>query len=668
MIDYENTAEIVGLVLATLEEMEPMHRAADAVVQSIYEDAYSGDCGPYLGVDRGVLWPDNVHYEYVQHVAAHLGYRLPRATAKSHRGRGQKATADGIERALNRWTRERQVGRTLNRLLEDMLHGYAAAIVIHKSNDVLGGGSREGKRRLPKGRTVLMDGQILADRNPTDEVDAHMPQVVRLDRRDVFFDTLAGTADEAMFTGHKMLMDRRKLAAIAEQFPEHGYDADAISKLAQVEFSANDKRAKAGALAYRDLVAVHEVWFPDWRLDEADAFEAKHEVKTHGTLVTVAEASSGGAMVRKARPYYGWRHGAYVIGGMVEHPQYPVPTSPCVMAHPAARELNGISQAALLSARNYKRIVLVDAGVQDLAAKIKTTPHDFIVEVAGLLQEGKPAIVAIEIGGVTPQMLEMRQQQMERYERVSGLSETRRGRAKSGATATGDLIADEGADKRLVRIERPWDEFVGGIYRRAGFFIYDSRDVVFSFGEEESEQIAKKLGMDKPGTMPPEIRAATGAPDEAAAWQRGDEVYFRGGRGTEGSYDDLDIAVDVASQRKADDPAQAAAVSGFVAEAMQLIPAMVQVREGVDWEGVMRDLAESKGVPHMARYVNVPILLQRPELAMMQVDMASTVGAGKTRPSITLAQQPARPQRQATAPAQPGGAQPGMQAQAAGTV
>jgi hypothetical protein len=48
--------------------------------------------------------------------------------------------------------------------------------------------------------------------------------------------------------------------------------------------------------------------------------------------------------------------------------------------------------------------------------------------------------------------------------------------------------------------------------------------------------------------------------------------------------------------------------------------------------------------------------------------MAATVGAGKTRPSITLAQRPAKPQAQAKAPTQPGGAQPPTQPQAVATV
>jgi len=663
MIDYENPAEIIALVNATFEELQPMHRAADAVVSSIYDDAYGAGAAPWVssvtprGDEQSLSWPENVHYEYVQHTAAHLGFRLPRSTVKSHRGNRQKATATGLGRGLDRWTREKQVARTLNRLLEDMLHGYATAIVLHKSNDVLHPDKKVRAPGLPRKRTEVQDGQILADRNPTDEINAQMPQLVRLNRKNVIFDTLAEQREESMFMGHRMVLDRSRLRRIAQDMKADGYDLDAIDRLQKVDLQ-DDRRGKSGVLGLRDLVGVWELWFPAWRLAEADEFEQRREVKTHGTLVTVAEGASGGVVVREARPYYGWREGPYIIGGMIDHPEYSVPTSPCVMSHPAAVELNAIASACVNGARNYKRLMLVDSAAQDVAKKLRVAPHDFIVEVPGLLQEGKPAVIVVELGGVTDQMLLARAAQMERYERVSGLSETRRGRAQSGATATGDLIADQGADKRLVRLERPWDAFVEDIYRRAAFFMYDSRDIVFSFGPEESAQVARELGLDQPSSMPAEVRAEIGAEDDAPAWVEGEELYFRGGRGSEGSFDDLDISVDVSSQRKPDDPAQAAAVAGFVAELMQLLPAMGQVPEGIDWASVLADLAESKGVPHMARYVDVAALLGRPELREMQVDMATTVGAGTSRPAITLAQRPAGQPQQRTAAAGQAAGQP----------
>ena len=458
--------------------------------------------------------------------------------------------------------------------------------------------------------------------------------------------------------GHRMVLDRAKLLRIAQDGVGDGYNLDAIRALSKIDLS-DDRKGKSGVLSLRDLVGVWEVWFPDWRLDEADELEERAQIKTHGTLVTVADGPSGGVVVREPRPYYGYRTGPYVIGGMIDHPEYSVPTSPCVMAHPAAVELNAVAAACVNGARNYKRLMLVDSAAQDVAKKLRVAPHDFVVEVPGLLQEGKPAVIVVELGGVTDQMLMARAAQMERYERVSGLSETRRGRAQSGATATGDLIADQGADKRLVRLERPWDEFVAEVYKRAAFFMYDSRDVVFSFGPEESAQVARELGLDQPGTLPPEMREELGADETAPAWQDGEELYFRGGKGSEGSFDDLDISVDVSSQRKPDDPAQAAAVAGFTSELMQLLPAMGQVSEGIDWAAMLADLAESKGVPHMARYVDVAALLGRPELREMQVDMASTVGAGTTRPAITLAQRPAaQPQQQRTAAAGQAAGQP----------
>lgn len=657
MIDYEDPTEIMRLVNATVEEMLPMHRMADEVVASIFDDAYGAGAEyvssvtPRSSADLRITWPEKVHYEYVEHVAAHLGYRLPRAAARSHRGRRQKATAIGIERGLDRWTREKHIARTLNRLLEDMLHGYATAIVVHRANDMLGAGQGP-RRRLPAQRTEVRDGQILADLRPTDEVDAHMPQLVRLHRRNVIWDTLAADAGDRMFVGHRVLLDRARLRRISERAPTaEGYDLEAIDALAKADLQDAMRGRNEGVLGVRDIVGVWELWFPEWRLDEADEFEQREGIKTHGTLVTVADGNAGGTIVRAPRPYYGYRGGPYIIGGMVDHPEYGVPTSPTVMAHPAAVELNAIASVSVESVRNYKRLLLVDSATQDVARKLRTNPHDYVVEIAGLMQDGKPAVVSLEIGGLTEQMLTARSLQLERYERVSGLSATRRGRAQSGATATGDLIADEGADKRLVRLERPWDQFVEDIYRRAAFFMYDSKQVVFSYGEEESEQVARELGLDQPGSLPEEMREQLGAPPDAPAWMPGEELYFRGGRGSEGSFDDLDLSVDVASQRKADDPAQAAAVSAFVAELVQLMPAMAQVPAGVDWASVLSDLAESKGVPHMARYVDVAELLQRPELALMQVDMAATVGAGRTRPAITLAQRPA-PAPQQAAPQQ----------------
>ena len=188
------------------------------------------------------------------------------------------------------------------------------------------------------------------------------------------------------------------------------------------------------------------------------------------------------------------------------------------------------------------------------------------------------------------------------------------------------------------------------MFKRAAFFMWDSKDIVFSFGENESEQIAKSLGLDQPGTMPADIRETLGAPEGAPAWTKGEELFFRGGIGTEGSFDDLDVSVDVASQRKPDDPAHAAAVSAFMQEVLMMIPTMVQVGTGINWEDAIKELAESKGVPHMAKFINVPELLQRPELAQMAIDLAGTVGAGTTRPSINISQRPATQPRPTQAP------------------
>lgn len=674
MIDYEDPDKIVGLIKATIEELAPRQAAADAVLASMFDDAYGNGSIDYWE-SSGLTWPENVHYEYVQHVGAHLGYRLPRARVRSTRGRGQKAAADGIERGLNRLVREKSWSRTIARLLDDMLIGYACCYVQHGSNDMLLDGAsakKKRKRKLPANRTEIRNGQVLADKSPMEEVDEAMPSLVRLDRRDVFFDTLAESVDQAMLIGHRYVIDRMRLRAIADANTEHGYNPEAIDNLSRAQMSPDgreDVDSGRAVYGFRDLVAVHEVWFPDWRLKEADAFEERHEVKTHGTCILVAAAGEQGRVIRKASPYYGPRSGGYVIGGMVEHPRYSVPTSPCVMAHAAARELNAISLACVAASRGYKRLVLVDPGMSDLPNKLKQTPHDFIVEVAGLMREGRPAVVPIEIGGLTPQLIEMRAMQMERYERVSGLSEVRRGRAKGGSTATEELLADQGAEKRLVRVERPWDEFLAAIFRKAGFFLFDSKDVVFSFGEEESAKVAKALGMDQPGTLPKEMRDVTGADETAPAWRPGEDLYFRGGRkGSEGEFEDLDIEVEVSSQRKPDEPAQAAAVSGFVAELVQLIPAVAQVPDGVEWDVIVDALAESKGVPDLARAVDVAKITGNPALAQMVTDMAPTVGVGRTRPAITIGQPALRREQQTDAPKPRAGGQAARPAPAAEAV
>lgn len=660
MIDYEDPDQIVGLVRATLEEMAPRQAAADAVLASIFDDAYRQNAVDFADVSD-IQWPENVHYEYIQHVGAHLGYRLPRASVRSNRGRGQRAVADGIERGLNRLVGQKSWALPINRLLDDMLIGYACAYIQHGSNDIMAAGAGRGrKRKLPPGRTVVREGQVLADKSPMEEVDESMPSIVRLDRRDVFFDTLADSVEAGMFTGHRFAIDRSRLATIAKANRDLGYDPDVIENLEKVTLDPEGGTSvdgPQGVYGFRDLVAVHEVWFPDWRLDKkADEFEEKHQVKTHGTLITVAASGTEGVVVRKPRPYYGPRQGGYVIGGMIEHPRYVVPTSPCVMAHAAARELNAVSLACIAAARGYKRLVLVDPGAADLPNKIKQSPHDYIVEVAGLMREGRPAVVPIEVGGLTPQLIEIRAQQMERYERVSGLSEVRRGRAKGGSTATEELLADQGAEKRLVRIERPWDRFLTEVFRRAAFFLFDSSDVVFSFGEEESAKVAKTLGLDQPGTMPKETRAALMADEDAPAWKPGEDLYFRGGRkGNEGDFEDLEIGVDVASQRKPDDPAQAAAVSGFVAELVQVIPAMAQVPEGVEWDVIVDAMAESKGVPELARAVDVSKITGNPALAAMVTDLAPSVGAGRTTPAIQVGR-PAPRREQQTDRAKPQGA------------
>lgn len=669
MIDFDEPEKVLRLIEGTREEFRPLLELRREILSTMYGVTTEAERIDDEELPGAVVFPEKVHHEYVEHVAAHLGFRAPRYSVRSPGTQRQRAMARALGMVVNDWARQPRIRKVFARLLVDMLTSWAVA-AIRVSPDAPLLEKIEERKVIPAQRVLLSAQHVAADERPAEEVLRSMPDLVRINPRDAFWDLSADSFEGRRFQGHVVRMSRAALEgladaeeeAAAEAYEQTGeeplrykYDRDAIEELA--DFKRADERSGRGATAEESFPAVElaEVWFPGIKAKDAERFEKEFGVPTHGSIALIGLGGNGGRLLRELRPYGGPESGPYVTAGMIELPDEPLFQSPTMVAHGAAIRYNASKRACNRAADKYKRVIFYDSKHGELADDIEQADDSWLVPVDNLMRDGKPTLIAMEVGGLTDQLLKIKEEDRQTYERVSGLGSVRRGGAATGrGTATENVIADSGADARIARIEGPWDGFGGDIGRAVAAHVHSNRAVVTSLSEEDTATIARELGWDQPGTMPEEVVEELGLEEGRPAWVPGERLTMRGGgasAATVGTFETLDVAVETASQRKPDEPARAAAIDSALQTSLQLIPMMAQIPDGVDWRGVLDVVCESRGEPEFAGKFDVAKITGNPALAGITLELVSPTGEGRKGPTINVGGGGASPATPDDAPA-----------------
>lgn len=307
------------------------------------------------------------------------------------------------------------------------------------------------------------------------------PRIYRLSPEQFGYDSRVSYFEQARFAYHSTIRDKTDLLSDAVNKDE-GWIASAIGALSPREFHTrawNPMLANSGGhvlttpAVKRDEIRYYEVWVPEIELKEARELGGRH-AGFHGTIFTiVCGHDHAGTFIREPYPYFGPSWGPYSY-----EPWYIVPDDAFGMSPLAATQVqsyqhNQMAQVLSSAIRNYKRLLMVSSDDDDLAEKIQNKPHDFVIPVDQF--QAKASAEAVEIGGVTEQMMAMDSILKDRLDRNSGISETRRGNITK-ASATEIEEAGAAGDTRTAWMKI---QFMAkcrkAIKTAAWYFAYDPR-------------------------------------------------------------------------------------------------------------------------------------------------------------------------------------------------
>ncbi len=577
--------------------------------------------------------PDNHHYEMMTRLISEMAYSAPRWTVTSRTGAGRRDYLMGIQSGLNRWSAQQELHKLAQRQAVDYQTGWACSVMTVGSNDVM---QRRSQRARAIPRSLYREGGAIADMSAIGEAHATWPKHVRKSMQDLVWDMEADSWDERKWTAHRVRMDRRELLEIARKNPSQGWDLEAIMDLEintsnrmNIGEKVENELGSPIIDQYRQTVEFWEVHMLDYRLPDADDYENELGRETNGTLITIAGGKPNGVRLRKDRPYAGPRQGLHRVSGAYWIGDERVPLSHSVAVERQVRDLNDIARAIRTGAQKYRRVVLYDPNIGNLKSRLKNSGDEMLVPYPGLMAEGKPAVVSLEMGGITPQMLTWFGIARDRLDRVSGHMDTDSGQSQANVTATVGSLAAMGSSARRAGSVQGWHDHQGWIGRSGAFYLINDEGVAFTMDGREAENIARELGLDQPGTLPAETALDMGLFGEAAsrpAWIPGEAMIFKGGQ-ADIDLDELAVDFDVSSGQHKSQQQRYVETNNAIGGLINMLPVIAQTPEGVDWKAVLDLLGSVQEIPGFSDLIDVQVLSDSDLRSMPEVNLATTAGA-----------------------------------------
>jgi hypothetical protein len=395
---------------------EYVNEAYREMLRRFYGPAWKGGPGAPTAVDF-----ENHSYAWISVFLPILASGNPTVKGKSPRQGEAAAFAKAVELAVNRNFALTDIKRTIEQLATDFAFKYCVGFTT--PTPVKGMQEREDP--------------------------PYRPTTKRLSLHDYGWDVLASQHAECRYQFHRVIRDKDSLLEEAEEFPDRGWDTEAIEKMAEDQ-ARRDKRDFQRSALKRNEVEFWDFWVPEVTLGEAidangEEFAPDPKEGFEGTIYTVSE--EGDMFVRRPRPFWGPRAGPYTFSGYLYIPDEVVPLSPIGATAATAEEFNAVMSASIQAIRRYKRGMAVNSSAQGLEEKIAEFMDLGVFTVDGL-EKIEENLKAIEVGGLQPQHLTMLETLRFVLERASGITDAKLGMT-SGSTATEASIANMSSGQRM---------------------------------------------------------------------------------------------------------------------------------------------------------------------------------------------------------------------------
>jgi hypothetical protein len=280
----------------------------------------------------------------------------------------------------------------------------------------------------------------------SDHFSPTMPFIERISPFSAIWDDSAGSFDRCVYVGH-----------------EFTRDIDSVREDDRYEVAARlQSESRKGEDAERER-------FQSFNDDEIPDFCRLIELFVRPTrmLYTLLERAPDDYVVLRKVPFFGPAYGPYHMGGFMPVADEVLPLAPAAAWWDAyvEREIN--EQKANDQAQAEKRVAVADSDHVDGAKLFKNAkPDDLVV--------GPVNVREVHTGGVTRERLVWLESRSNALELLSGVTAQRVGIAKSGTTATGDMIADQNSNKRTMDMRRSIINFACECVSDVGWYIHNS--------------------------------------------------------------------------------------------------------------------------------------------------------------------------------------------------
>ncbi|WP_291813859.1 hypothetical protein [Limnobacter sp.] len=567
-MNFDQPEQVMREVKAAVEYRNKHLASFDDQIQRYRGPYYTRD-GMANATDYA---PENTYYEYMSLMIPKLIFDNPRVNCQSRKPGPANDVAQAMRYGLNRWVRDCVLRKKLVELATDMLFTFGVAVVREDYRD-------SGDRAV-----------MLPDKDEQRPSKPMWPVVERISQHRFIVDPGCQRFDDAKFMGHEICRTRGDLLQEAKDFPEAGWDVDAIKNAPSSDVYRS--RTQNKVVPDRDEIVFYELWVPSLELPESPGPDAGF----HGTILTVGAtrtsegATPTGKFWRKARPYYGPRTGPYSMFGVYKVPNCVIPLSPLLAVEAQIGDLNQHVRAASNSMLKHKRIV----GVNDprTAQLVKDTGHDYVAVVP--FEDGRAQVQEFELGGQTEQQRLWIATCRERADRALGMDEALRGAVSGAGTATEHTIASEAANTRIAYIKQAFTDSVTALLEKVAFYMYHDDRIVFPLGSE----VARQLGM---------------PPDQT--------IYFEGGGHdtAEGyHFEDLELEIEPYSmERSSEGLAQKRALEVHTL-ILNTLPVMQQYPD-YPWQDHFQKIGNAMNAPDLPELVDQQLLERfSQDLAQMQ--------------------------------------------------
>lgn len=547
-----------------LEEIRQAEKLVESVLSPMEDQVkrYHGDWFRKDRIPDEAPYTENHYYEYISLVVPRIIFDNPRVRVSTRRTGAYAEVSKAIGYAVNRWTRDVRLRKLLVKAATDMMFNYGVVMT-----------TRTPKPGYIPGANSRVDSML---DNQTEKV-PFWPSAVRIPQQRFFMDPLAQDEDDARFKGHKWVIDKEDLIALAKKHPDQGWKLDVIENL-PADSDLDTLKDRDESDVPRREVICYDVWVP-----EADNEEGKTEKEGyHGKIYTLAVGSTDNVndpiYIREPQPYYGPRWGPYTMFGVYGVPNELYKLSPLVAVETQVQELNHHAQAVSRSAARYKKFVAYEKSDPE-SQQLIDSPDGYAVGVSGI---ENTKFIEATLGGTDRVQVEVMQLMKERLDRNSGIHDAQRGNVSGKGTATEVAVADEASSARMAFVKQQFADSVERLLRTVAWYCYHDDAIIFPLGEDAEAEF-------------------------------GPDPLFRGGNPAPGSglsFDDLELEIEPYSMERTTEGLQqkrASELFAIVQQAAQMVP----MAPWVNWKQLLDIVGDAYNTPYLGDIVDVEAAIEQ---------------------------------------------------------